>query len=129
MGTAVTFDIISNQGYEGGIIAPGIELMRDYLHTQTALLPQLDNSQVIDHIIGKSTVEAMRIGCVLGFQGMIRKLLDSVITEMKAHEEETPIILTTGGSANLVKEGIDYPVTDVPEITLLGLAKAFQLNQ
>ena len=39
MGTAVTFDIISRQGYEGGIIAPGLAVMTHYLHEQTALLP------------------------------------------------------------------------------------------
>ena len=40
MGTAVTFDIISSKGYEGGVIAP-VNLMTRYLHEQTALLPEL----------------------------------------------------------------------------------------
>ncbi|HEY5742072.1 MAG TPA: type III pantothenate kinase, partial [Terrimicrobiaceae bacterium] len=38
-GTAVTFDVISPVGdYAGGVIAPGLGAMTDYLHTQTALL-------------------------------------------------------------------------------------------
>ena len=40
-GTAVTFDIISkDRTYVGGVIAPGLEAMTDYLHQRTALLPR-----------------------------------------------------------------------------------------
>ena len=39
-GTALTFDIVSTEGnYLGGVIAPGLEAMTDYLHQRTALLP------------------------------------------------------------------------------------------
>ena len=82
MGTAVTFDIVTKtHGYEGGIIAPGVEVMRRYLHEQTALLPKLDDSLQIDRAIGQSTIEAMRIGTVIGFGGMIQALLDGVLAE------------------------------------------------
>ncbi|MCB1212624.1 MAG: type III pantothenate kinase, partial [Verrucomicrobiales bacterium] len=42
-GTAVTFDILSaDKCYIGGVIAPGLRLMTDYLHERTALLPRVD---------------------------------------------------------------------------------------
>src|SRR5580704_8705890 len=42
-GTAVTFDIISRAGdYIGGVIAPGLGAMTDYLYQKTALLPKID---------------------------------------------------------------------------------------
>ena len=42
-GTAVTFDIISKRGaYVGGVIAPGLEVMTDYMYQRTALLPKID---------------------------------------------------------------------------------------
>jgi type III pantothenate kinase len=69
-------------GYEGGIIAPGVGVMRRYLHEQTALLPLLDDSLEVSGVIGRSTVEAMRIGTVVGFGGMIQALLDAVLTEL-----------------------------------------------
>ena len=47
MGTAVTFDIISSKGYEGGIIAPGLAVMTHYLHEQTALLPKLKPEDLV----------------------------------------------------------------------------------
>jgi type III pantothenate kinase len=41
-GTAVTFDVVNRTGnYVGGIIAPGLSAMTDYLHEKTALLPRI----------------------------------------------------------------------------------------
>ena len=40
-GTAVTFDVVSAAGdYVGGVIAPGLEVMTNYLYQRTALLPK-----------------------------------------------------------------------------------------
>ena len=130
MGTAVTFDIVTRaRGYEGGIIAPGVEVMRRYLHEQTALLPLLDNSLQIDRAIGQSTTEAMRIGTVIGFGGMIQALLDAVLAELATRGEPAPRILATGGSAELLKKTLRTPFDVVPDLTLRGLAAAWTLNQ
>jgi type III pantothenate kinase len=129
MGTAVTFDIVTSEhGYEGGIIAPGVEVMRRYLHEQTALLPELDESIDAPRAIGQSTVEAMRIGTVIGFGGMIQALLDAVLGELAARGEKSPHILTTGGSAPLLQKTLHTPFRIVPDITLRGLAAAWELN-
>ena len=48
LGTAVTFDIVSSQGYEGGIIAPGLSIMTRYLHEQTALLPRTQRGRLTE---------------------------------------------------------------------------------
>lgn len=129
MGTAVTFDIVTpSLGYEGGIIAPGVEVMRRYLHEQTALLPELDENIDVPRTIGKSTMEAMRIGTVIGFGGMIQALLDAVQSELVARGEKAPHILTTGGSAALLEKILRTPHRVVPDITLRGLAAAWELN-
>ena len=129
LGTAVTFDIITrSRGYEGGIIAPGVELMRRYLHEQTALLPLLDDSLDVTGAIGRSTVEAMRIGTVIGFGGMIRALLEAVLAELGRRGEPLPTVLATGGSAALLHQTLRHPFTVVPDLTLRGLAAAWRLN-
>ncbi len=129
LGTAVTFDIVSRaHGYEGGIIAPGVEVMRRYLHEQTALLPLLDDSLETPGAIGKSTVEAMRIGTVIGFGGMIRALLEAVLAELARRGEPLPAVLATGGSARLLEKTLRHPFTIVPDLTLRGLAAAWRLN-
>jgi type III pantothenate kinase len=130
LGTAVTFDIVTRGGgYEGGIIAPGVELMRRYLHEQTALLPALDDSLEVQGAIGHSTVEAMRIGTVIGFGGMIQALLDAVIGELTARGESPIRVIATGGSAELLKKSLRTPFEVIPDLTLRGLAVAWKLNE
>ena len=129
LGTAVTFDIITqSQGYEGGIIAPGLDVMRRYLHEQTALLPLLDDGLDVPRAIGRSTLEAMRIGTVIGMGGMIQALLSAVLTELTRRGEPMPRVLATGGTAALVEKAVPHPVTVVPDLTLRGLAAAWRLN-
>lgn len=129
LGTAVTFDIVTRAGgYEGGLIAPGVELMRSYLHEKTAQLPLLDSAIETSGAIGRSTLEAMRIGAVIGFGGMIQALLDAVLAELAARGEPPPKILATGGSAALLQKTLRRPYTAVPDLTLRGLAAAWALN-
>lgn len=61
-GTAVTFDVVDERGnYVGGIIAPGLAAMTDYLHEKTALLPRIRMREV-ESAIGRSTEHAMLVG-------------------------------------------------------------------
>jgi len=130
MGTAVTLDVVTEKnGYEGGIIAPGVEIMRRHLHEQTALLPKLDDSLEVPRAIGQSTLEAMRIGTVIGFAGMVQALLDAVLAELEARGESRPRILATGGSAALLRKSFRTPFEFVPDITLRGVAAAWYLNR
>jgi len=128
MGTAVTFDIISSQGYEGGIIAPGLAVMTRYLHEQTALLPELKPEDLlnVEGAIGKSTVDAMKLGVTVGFSGMIQSILDKVTGGLMERGESSPIVLSTGGSvANLTKDWARKSLF-VGDLTLIGLAEAAQ---
>lgn len=128
-GTAVTFDIVTRAGgYEGGIIAPGIEVTRRYLHERTAQLPLLDDSLEITGMIGKSTAEAMRIGTVVGFPGLIQALLDGVLDELSRRGEPAPRLFITGGDAAFLQSRLRQPIRVVPDLTLLGLAAAARLN-
>jgi type III pantothenate kinase len=126
MGTAVTFDIISSRGYEGGIIAPGLAVMTRYLHEQTALLPELKPEDLVnvEGAIGKSTVDAMKLGVAVGFSGMIQSVLDKVNDGLADRGELNPVVLSTGGSvANLTKEWAQKSEF-VQDLTLMGLGVA-----
>lgn len=127
LGTAVTFDIMTSRGYEGGLIAPGINVMTRYLHEQTALLPCLDAEHLVseDHAIGKSTVSAMQLGVAVGFSGMIEALLNRVLAEMKDRNEASPAILSTGGSVANLTQNWEKKCQFVPDLTLIGLREAY----
>jgi type III pantothenate kinase len=130
LGTAVTFDIITKRGgYEGGIITPGPALMTRYLHEHTAQLPLVEDVITpVTSAIGKSTVEAMRIGAVLGFVGSIQACLDRVLEELTAAGEPNARILTSGGASAVVAGRLRQPTEDFPDLTLRGLAAAWALN-
>jgi type III pantothenate kinase len=117
-GTAVTFDVVNRQGdYAGGIIAPGLAAMTTYLHEKTALLPQIRIHE-IEAVIGKSTEEAMLIGAVHGYRGLIRELLMGLKRELKCRR--LPVI-ATGGYAALMAAKLPEITAVEPLLTLEGL--------
>src|SRR5262249_48886478 len=85
-GTAVTFDVVDRLGnYVGGIIAPGLSAMTDYLHEKTALLPRIKIRE-INTAIGKTTEEAMLVGAVHGYRGLIRELILELKKQLRARQ-------------------------------------------
>jgi type III pantothenate kinase len=130
LGTAVTFDLVTPQGgYEGGIITPGPALVTRYLHERTAQLPLVtDLSTPVTSVIGKSTAEAIRIGAVVGFAGLIQTLLDAVLAEYAARRLPSAEIFLSGGAAEVVHGRLRLPARIVPDLALTGLAAAYALN-
>jgi type III pantothenate kinase len=117
-GTAVTFDVVNRAGdYVGGVIAPGLAAMTDYLHEKTALLPRIQIREV-NSAIGKSTEHAMLVGAVHGYRGLIRGLLGELKRELKA--QRLPVI-ATGGYAKLIASKMPEISAVRPDLTLEGL--------
>jgi type III pantothenate kinase len=117
-GTAVTFDVVDRHGdYVGGIIAPGLEVMTDYLHEKTALLPRIAIREP-SAVIGRSTRQAMLIGAVQGYRGLIRALLASLRKELAS--PNLPVV-ATGGYAKLMARDMPEITAVDPRLTLEGL--------
>jgi type III pantothenate kinase len=117
-GTAVTFDIVNRAGdYAGGIIAPGLAAMTDYLHEKTALLPRIKIREVATSI-GKSTEQAMLIGAVHGYRGLVRELISKLKRELRA--KKLPVV-ATGGYAQLIAAKLPEISAVEPDLTLEGL--------
>jgi type III pantothenate kinase len=101
--------------------------MTQYLHERTALLPALDPDSLLGApAIGKSTVDAMRSGCVLGFAGMIGALLDGVSAELTKSSSVAPRVVVTGGAAIYLPATWKNRVLHEPHLTLLGLAEFYR---
>ena len=117
-GTAVTFDVVNRAGdYVGGIIAPGLAAMTDYLHEKTALLPRIEIRE-IKSAVGKSTEEAMRVGAVHGYRGLVRGLIAELKRELKV--KRLPVV-ATGGYAKLIAAKLPEISAVEPDLTLEGL--------
>jgi type III pantothenate kinase len=122
-GTAVTFDVVNEPGnYIGGIIAPGLAAMTEYLHEKTALLPRIKIRDT-RNVVGKSTEQAMLVGAVHGYRGLVRELIKELKRELSARE--LPVI-ATGGYGKLIAKGLPEITSLDPLLTLEGLRLVWQ---
>jgi len=120
-GTATTFDVVSAKGeYLGGAIAPGIGLSADALKRGTAFLPRVDVS-ARPRALGRNTEEAIRSGIFWGQVGMVDRLVRQLCEEMGGK----PVVLATGGYAELVGPEIPCVSLILPHLTLEGIRLAY----
>ncbi len=116
-GTATNFDIVSAEGaYEGGIIAPGINLSMEALHLAAAKLPRIAIQRPAT-VIGKDTVPAMQSGVFWGYIGLIEGLVERVRNEY----QRDMTVIATGGLASLFNRSTDTIQHVDPDLTIRGL--------
>ena len=125
-GTAVTFDIVSERRtYAGGVIAPGLEAMTNFLYQRTALLPRLSSKEP-RRAVGKSTIEAIRVGAVFGYRGLVREILGRIRAEQFPRKKV--YVVATGGYAGLIAGRLPEIGVIRPHLTLEGLRIVANLN-
>jgi type III pantothenate kinase len=125
-GTAVTFDIISAHGaYIGGVIAPGLEAMTNFLYQRTALLPRLSLREP-KSAVGKSTRDAMISGAVFGYRGLVCEIIAQIKSEQ--FRQGKVKVVATGGYAELIAARVPLIEAIHPNLTLEGLRLVANLN-
>jgi len=120
-GTATTFDVIKNEVYEGGVIAPGVKLSIMNLNKNTALLP-LINLKKSQKNYGKNTREALNAGFVWGYEGLINNIIKKIISKEKNKYK----IILTGGYASFFKRIIKEKISIDQDITIKGITKVYK---
>ncbi len=125
-GTAVTVDFVDGQGvFQGGAIAPGLNLMLRSLHEHTAALPSVKFERPAEgDVFGKDTRGAMLLGVQAAVSGMVRVLAERFAEFYGAY----PQIIATGGDARALFEGDDLVEHIVPGLTLLGIEAACRIQ-
>ncbi|MCS7091185.1 MAG: type III pantothenate kinase [Verrucomicrobiota bacterium] len=117
-GTAVTFDIVDGRGcYVGGVIAPGLAAMTDYLHERTALLPRVQ-LRSCEQVVGRSTEEAMLAGAWYGYPGLVEAIVREIQGQLGVPHLR---VVATGGDAALLAGRLRLIETVCPDLTLEGL--------
>jgi len=124
-GTATTFDYISPRGeYMGGCIAPGIMISCEALFEKASKLPRVELCKP-SLIITKDTVSGMQAGIMYGYAGLV----DGIVERMKAESASKPLVVATGGLANVIaREAKHIDVVD-EMLTLEGLRIIFARNR
>ena len=116
-GTALTFTAIRAPGEILGVsIAPGINAAAAALSEHTAQLPQvwLEPPQ---KAIGTNTIKSIQSGVVLGYTGLVEKLIDRMREELGGEAA----VIGTGGRAAVIAPLTDRFTLTEPWLILEGL--------
>ncbi len=115
-GTAVTADLLTNNAVHlGGVIMPGLNMMRNVLHQRTNALPKSTIEPTT--IIGRNTEQAIASGTLIAVCGMI----DRFILEAEQQGCSNPKLVLTGGDAQIVADALGRSVIIEPHMVLKGL--------
>jgi type III pantothenate kinase len=125
-GTATTFDVVSADGaYNGGIIAPGINLSLDALVSAAAKLPRIAIEAPGGNmsVIGRTTESQMHIGIYWGYVAMIEGLVE----RMKRELGKPATVIATGGLADLFDKHTNVFDAIEPDLTIQGLGLLYDM--
>lgn len=123
-GTATTFDVVTSKGdYEGGVIAPGVNLSLEALHQAAAKLPRIAIERP-QAVIGNDTIPAMQSGVFWGYVSMI----EGMVARIKAEYGKPMKVVATGGLASLFRNTVGFFEMTDPDLTIRGLAQIFARN-
>jgi type III pantothenate kinase len=116
-GTATTVDALTADGaFLGGLIVPGVTLMRAALNRNTAQLG-LEAGQF--ETFPQSTPDAIMSGAIQASAGAIERMYE----ELAAHSQSIPEVILSGGAAPDLLPRLPFPATVYEHLVLEGLAK------
>ena len=124
-GTATTFDIVGSDGaYEGGVIAPGVNLSLEALHQAAAQLPRIAIERP-QAVIGKDTIPAMQSGVFWGYIALI----EGLVKRIKAEYGKPMKVVGTGGLAHLFRHSTHAIEHVDHDLTIRGLHYIYERNK
>lgn len=114
-GTATTADVLDGAGvFQGGVILPGLDLMRLSLARDTAQLPYSDGRF---EATPRRTVDAIVSGCLQAQLGAIERMFRLVAKGANG------VCLLNGGAAATLAPHLECPVRVVDNLVLEGLVR------
>ena len=113
-------------GYEGGIIAPGVNFILEALYMAASRLPRIkvDNTKNIN-VIGKNTKDSMYSGIYWGYISLIEGLVKRINEEKNFNY----YVIATGGLSNLFSKTVPIIEKVDNELTLNGLIHIYNINK
>ena len=123
LGTATTFDVISQRGeYLGGAIAPGVAISLEALYTQASALRSVELVRPRS-VVGRSTAESIQSGVLYGFAAQVDGVVERIHDELG-----DATVIATGGLAGLITPHTKHVQHVEPWLTLHGLRIVHERN-
>jgi type III pantothenate kinase len=111
-GTCTTIDMLSPVGeFTGGLILPGVDLMRFVLHEHTGRLPLQEGNFTA---MPRNTLDAIESGCRHAQAGAVERMYRGM---------RDVVLLVSGGGGPALIERLDLPCRYVENLVLEGLAR------
>jgi type III pantothenate kinase len=120
-GTAVKVDSVDSNGMHlGGLIAPGIHMMREALMAKTSDIAKAASHSTPSFagVLANNTIAAVSRGAVFALAGMADRAADIVEQSTGA----SPKLFITGGDAGMITGTMRTRGEIVPDLVLQGLA-------
>lgn len=122
IGTCIKYDLVLENKYQGGGIAPGMNMRFKALHDFTGQLPLLQYEENIT-LIGKSTSESMQSGVIHGMLAEIQGIIQQYTQQFQ------PLtIFLTGGDAKRFDKALKNSIFAEENLTSKGLYLILQHN-
>ncbi len=116
-GTAITLDAMSDAGeHLGGVIVPGVSLMRHALTSRTDQIPQQHSDS--REVLAKSTADGVAAGTLYAAAAAV----DRLAAEMGRFLPAGSARILTGGAMNLLRPLLTTKFEADPDLVLYGLA-------
>jgi type III pantothenate kinase len=127
-GTALKFDLVTDNTYHGGSIAPGLRMRLRALHTFTGRLPLLEmpEPETPVQLIGDSTASSLLSGVLNGAAAEVNGL----VADYRRRYPGLGLVLTGGDAAYLrprLAADLGF-IFVVPELVLIGLDRILRYN-
>ena len=114
-GTATTIDLLDAAGdFRGGVILPGVALMRRALASHTAQLPPDEGCFAS---LPRNTLDAIASGCLYAQAGAVERLFEQAAAGGDA------LCLVSGGAAGAFFDLLRVPKRRIDNLVLEGLAR------
>lgn len=125
MGTATTFSVVDRDcNFIGGVIMPGLRISMDALSGGTSQLPQI-SLEPPKKAIGRSTVECMRSGLILGTAATI----DGIVERIEEELGYSCTVISTGGLAHIITPHCQREILCDDQLLLKGLMILYYKNR
>jgi type III pantothenate kinase len=119
-GTATTIDTLTAEGeFAGGLILPGLDLMRRSLARDTAALPLAEGEYTS---LPRNTGNAIVTGCIEAQLGAIERAFRRIANEPDA------LCLISGGNAQPLAAQLALPHRRIDNLVLEGLARLARIT-